>query len=729
MVTLGTLSFIRAKDSVQQKVNDSNMQLLQQTQMNVEQVLQLFENLMTQYVGTLLVREALQMSITARNFEMANELAMGLNKLQPFELGAKNVYLANHKYGWIISNQGYSNLDNSDMKGAVQSYFNAEAASYWTSVTHEPASGVRLIKKLPLNSPNTTGVIIGELPAYSLEKLVFNESADRETVILDSEYRLLTQPQSRVIQSSDELQHAIESIKQSDNPALGYLTFKTHNETIGVMYRSSDYNGWKYLSFSSVSDITKDSRSIGWYTLFVCLGVFLIIFILSWAGSKRLYSPIQRVLSFAVGEQSTDDHHKDELQLIGDHIHSLRNSQTELRDQLHKHSKQLEAFFIRRLLHGEIRPKETQERWAQFAYDTQPAQFGVMTVQIDNLENSRYSESDLDLLMFAINNIVSELIPATNRLEPVVMVNNQVTICRSSIVEGRDYGNDLYQYAERIQATIRELLHLKISVGISRPFMDINDASHAYKQSLEALTYRVRFGEQVILPFDSVLPDTRIAAAYPDWLEKELIEAVKMEERDKARDILKEFIQKVLVDYPRYYDFQMALTRLLIDLIREWQEAGETMTPLHVSGKPINEHLLELKTVEEIEEWIFHNVIDPMMAALHQRWESQNKKISERMLDMIHSKFESDLTLELCASRLNYHPNYIKTVFRKETGSNFSDYLSKYRLSVAKQWLVETEMKITEIAEKLQYHNSQNFIRYFRKMEGMTPGQYREKHR
>ncbi|WP_171652764.1 helix-turn-helix domain-containing protein [Paenibacillus foliorum] len=744
VVTLGTLSFIRAKDSVQQKVNDSNMQLLQQTQKNVEQVLQLFENLMTQYVSTTLVREALQTSITERNFEMLNELTAGLNKMQPFELGAKNVYLANLKHGWIISNQGYSKLEDSSMSKAVQSYFQSSAASYWTSVTlqdqkdsptaqsvsHDPASGVRLIKKLPLNSPNTTGVIIGELPAYSLEKLVFNESADRETVILDRDNRLLTQPEGRVIQSSEELNHAIESINKSDNKDRGYLTFKTHNETIGVMYLSSEYNGWKYLSFSSVSDITKDSRAIGWYTLYVSLGVFLVIFFLSWAGSKRMYSPIQRILSFAVSDQSSNDGHiKDELQFIGDHIHSLRSSQTELRDQLRKHSKQLEAFFIRRLLQGEIRPGETRERWMQFSYDSEPAQFGVMTVQIDTIENTRYTEGDFDLLMFAVNNIVGELIPATQRLEPVVMVNNQVTICRSGIEEGNDYGNDLYRFAERIQATIRELLNLKISIGISRLYTDINDTPHAYKQSLEALTYRVRFGEQVILPFDSVLPDTRIAAAYPDWLEKELIEAVKMEERDKARDILKEFIQKVLGDYPRYYDFQMAMTRLLIDLIREWQEAGETMNSLQASGKPINEHLLELKTAEEIEEWIFHDVIEPMMAALHQRWESQNKKISERMLDMIHKEFESELTLELCASRLNYHPNYIKTVFRKETGSNFSDYLSKYRLSVAKQWLVETDMKINEIAERLQYHNSQNFIRYFRKLEDMTPGQYREKHR
>lgn len=38
-------------------------------------------------------------------------------------------------------------------------------------------------------------------------------------------------------------------------------------------------------------------------------------------------------------------------------------------------------------------------------------------------------------------------------------------------------------------------------------------------------------------------------------------------------------------------------------------------------------------------------------------------------------------------------------------------------------------MKVAEIADKLQYNIAQNFIRYFRKMENITPGQYRELHK
>ncbi|OBZ10128.1 hypothetical protein A7975_22475 [Bacillus sp. FJAT-26390] len=78
---------------------------------------------------------------------------------------------------------------------------------------------------------------------------------------------------------------------------------------------------------------------------------------------------------------------------------------------------------------------------------------------------------------------------------------------------------------------------------------------------------------------------------------------------------------------------------------------------------------------------------------------------------------------------LHYNANYLSSVFRKETNYSFSEYLSMYRFKMTKKWLAESELPIKDIAAKLRYNNPQNFIRSFRKQEGITPGQYREKKR
>ena len=94
---------------------------------------------------------------------------------------------------------------------------------------------------------------------------------------------------------------------------------------------------------------------------------------------------------------------------------------------------------------------------------------------------------------------------------------------------------------------------------------------------------------------------------------------------------------------------------------------------------------------------------------------------------MIHNYYDTDFTLEECASRLHYNANYLSSVFKKEMNCTFTEYLGNYRINVAKTWLGETDMTVKEISEKLMYNNSQNFIRSFRKLVGMTPGEYRSK--
>ncbi len=48
---------------------------------------------------------------------------------------------------------------------------------------------------------------------------------------------------------------------------------------------------------------------------------------------------------------------------------------------------------------------------------------------------------------------------------------------------------------------------------------------------------------------------------------------------------------------------------------------------------------------------------------------------------------------------------------------------------MAKRMLVETDISVAEIAERLSYSNAQNFIRLFKKHMDITPGQYRKQYK
>ncbi|MDE7043775.1 MAG: helix-turn-helix transcriptional regulator [Acetatifactor sp.] len=63
---------------------------------------------------------------------------------------------------------------------------------------------------------------------------------------------------------------------------------------------------------------------------------------------------------------------------------------------------------------------------------------------------------------------------------------------------------------------------------------------------------------------------------------------------------------------------------------------------------------------------------------------------------------------------------------KTERGKTFSDFLEEYKLEEAKRLLLNTNMTVAEIASTLNYTNAQNFIRFFSKSTGMTPGKFRK---
>ena len=73
-----------------------------------------------------------------------------------------------------------------------------------------------------------------------------------------------------------------------------------------------------------------------------------------------------------------------------------------------------------------------------------------------------------------------------------------------------------------------------------------------------------------------------------------------------------------------------------------------------------------------------------------------------------------DVTLAECAQELGYHPSYIWRVLKNTRDITFTDYIAEQKLRIATRLLEETELSVSEIAERLSYSNAQNFIRLFK---------------
>jgi two-component system, response regulator YesN len=92
----------------------------------------------------------------------------------------------------------------------------------------------------------------------------------------------------------------------------------------------------------------------------------------------------------------------------------------------------------------------------------------------------------------------------------------------------------------------------------------------------------------------------------------------------------------------------------------------------------------------------------------------------------ISERLNEDLSLQTLAEYIAHSPTYLSKLYKRKTGKSLSQYITEQRMNLGKNLLINTNKKIYEIAAEIGYEQ-QYFIRYFKKMYGITPQQYREK--
>ncbi|MBD2867050.1 response regulator transcription factor [Paenibacillus arenilitoris] len=101
-------------------------------------------------------------------------------------------------------------------------------------------------------------------------------------------------------------------------------------------------------------------------------------------------------------------------------------------------------------------------------------------------------------------------------------------------------------------------------------------------------------------------------------------------------------------------------------------------------------------------------------------------QVIERICQFIEEHLDEDLSLVRLAELHYFNPSYLSRFFKQEFGMNVSEYIDKCRLRKAKELLRNHEMKVRDVASAVGYEAAHSFTRFFKKMTGLTPQEYRD---
>ena len=136
--------------------------------------------------------------------------------------------------------------------------------------------------------------------------------------------------------------------------------------------------------------------------------------------------------------------------------------------------------------------------------------------------------------------------------------------------------------------------------------------------------------------------------------------------------------------------------------------------------EPVSLEAAKIRYLEMIDQISIQKMEEPAL--------SKPEKLASSIASYIEEKAGDQwIDLNTLSEAFHVTPQYISNIFKKYQNQNIKDYISKTKLEYAKELILTTNMSVNEIAQHLGYAGEIGVIRLFKKYEGMTPGDFRNK--
>lgn len=258
---------------------------------------------------------------------------------------------------------------------------------------------------------------------------------------------------------------------------------------------------------------------------------------------------------------------------------------------------------------------------------------------------------------------------------------------------------------------------IEYSVYIGRSFNDLTNIQNVYEQIITG--YMFGQNEEIQVVFIDEIPHSSQTLQYDSYLKEQLLTYIENGEADKAKTLINHMFACCVKSVADYVITKLDILSVFVPVITNADISTKEKCVALVAK--INACENEKKCKE-----YFERLLDELLSHKDIQIESDNSdKIVREMIAYISQNYENvDMNINMLGFKFSLSPRYLSHLFKVKTGMLLRDYINKVRLGNAELLLV-SDMTVEEIAKQCGFLDSGTFIRSFKRVNGITPGQYR----
>lgn len=404
----------------------------------------------------------------------------------------------------------------------------------------------------------------------------------------------------------------------------------------------------------------------------------------------------------------------------------VRKYMEEMRENT-EHEKQK---FFEQMIAGNLSMADALETGKKYEMSLSAGMYNLLLFRFTLGEENRKSGELLGEAEYAIEKL-------TERLEYVFEFQRDVEGWAFLLMADNEE-----QMSERVKELSKDLEEIMKNYstiayfgGIGQPVARLRELEESFREAERALAARFTMELNRIISVD----DIRMAQNV-DTLDD--IEITSFGEIEKTRTMLEKFLNNGVEDeideFVDVYINELPEENLKSVLMRQYiiMDAYIVMMSfcekiegiegeMQAQSEELKNSMKTIQTVEEIKNYI-RMLLKKIIGVRDTISGRRYSDIIEIAKDQIRKTYMSDeISLNTVAAEVGMSPSYFSSIFSKEMGKTFVEYLTEIRMDRAKELLMCSSMKTSEIGYEVGYKDPHYFSYIFKKTQNCTPKEFR----
>lgn len=416
-----------------------------------------------------------------------------------------------------------------------------------------------------------------------------------------------------------------------------------------------------------------------------------------------------------------------------------KNTSRIINVKLNEGLQKLREEFVSQLIEGETVSFYTlQDRMNYLEMDLSGNHFTVATIHIDIEDEEAFLAEwkyDKKLIAFVYANIINEILGVTEHSAIVVKDIKEIAIlfCFENMEEQDrlmiKLVEDSVSYIQRKFFMSRKG---NVVAGVGLTYPDIRQAHKSYQQSKKSLEKRFLYDGIPVFVFQEGQEydfEKQWVKDYPMEANSIISEAISGNSEGVKTLINKMFGRflenHIIFNLTKNYCYVLCF--LLTSSLAGLEEGFKHP---EISGKNFENDIKKITSIDSLKQYVmdlFLTTSDKI--AIHKLTQSTyQEKTIDRVKEYIQLNYAQNLSLQEISQHVYLSSTYLSFLFKSVTGETYIDYLKNVRIEKAKELLKRLDLKVYEVAERVGYNDYKYFTLQFKKMVGLSPKEFRERH-